>query len=133
METFVGVCKFKSFSKAADKLYITQPTVTSHIQNLEKELGTVLINRCGKNMSLTQAGSMLFKYAVDIIYTCEMAKFDLNSYRGKINGHLDISSSSVPRQYILPRILNEFISIYPDVTFSLKDKDSKQVVKNILN
>lgn len=133
METFVGVCKFKSFSKAADKLYITQPTVTSHIQNLEKELGTVLINRCGKNMSLTQAGSMLFKYAVDIINTCEMAKFDLNSYRGKINGHLDISSSSVPRQYILPRILNEFISIYPDVTFSLKDKDSKQVVKNILN
>ena len=133
METFVEVCKFKSFSKAADKLYITQPTVTSHIQNLEKELGTVLINRSGKNMTLTQAGSMLFKYAVDIINTCEMAKFDLNSYRGKINGHLDISSSSVPRQYVLPKILKEFTSIYPDVTFSLKDKDSKQVVKSILN
>lgn len=133
LETFVEVCKYKSFSKAAEKLYITQPTVTSHIQNLENELGTILINRSGKNMTLTQAGSMLFKYAVDIINTCEMAKFDLNSYRGKINGHLDISSSSVPRQYVLPKLLKEFTSLYPDVTFSLKDKDSKQVVKSILN
>ena len=133
LETFVEVCRFKNFSKAADKLYITQPTVTSHIQNLENELGTILINRSGKNMTLTHAGKILFKYAVDIINTCEMAKFDLNSYRGKINGHLDISSSSVPRQYVLPKILKEFTSIYPDVTFSLKDKDSKQVVKNILN
>lgn len=133
LETFVEVCKYKSFSKAAEKLYITQPTVTSHIQNLENELGTILINRSGKNMTLTQAGSMLFKYAVDIINTCEMAKFDLNSYRGKINGHLDISSSSVPRQYVLPKLLKEFTSLYPDVTFSLKDKDSKQVVRSILN
>ncbi|WP_077370057.1 selenium metabolism-associated LysR family transcriptional regulator [Anaerosalibacter sp. Marseille-P3206] len=133
LETFLEVCKYKSFSKAADKLFITQPTVTSHIQNLEKELGTVLINRTGKNMSLTQTGNILFKYALDIINTCEMAKFDLSSYRGKINGHLDISSSSVPRQYLLPKILKEFISIYPDVTFSLKDKDSKQVIKSILS
>ena len=76
LETFVEVCKYKSFSKAAEKLYITQPTVTSHIQNLENELGTILINRSGKNMTLTQAGSLLFKYAGDIINTCEMAKFD---------------------------------------------------------
>jgi DNA-binding transcriptional LysR family regulator len=132
LETFVEVSKLKSFSKAAEKLFITQPTVTSHIQNLEKELGTVLINRSGKNMTLTEAGSILYKYAINIINTCEMAKFDLDSYRGKVQGHLDICSSSVPRKYVLPSILKEFITIYPDVTFSLKDKDSKEVVKSIL-
>lgn len=133
LETFVEVCKLKSFSKAAEKLFITQPTVTSHIQNLERELGTILINRDSKNMTLTKAGSMFFKYAVDIINTCEMAKYDLNSYKGKITGHLDICSSSVPRQYVLPNLLEKFASIYPDVTFSIVNKDSKQVIQSILN
>ena len=51
LETFIEVVKHKSFSKAAEKLYLTQPTVTSHIQNLENELGAMLINRSGKHVS----------------------------------------------------------------------------------
>ncbi|MEY8302744.1 selenium metabolism-associated LysR family transcriptional regulator [Anaerosalibacter bizertensis] len=133
LETFVEVTNLKSFSKAAKKLYITQPTVTSHIQNLEKELGTILINRSGKNMSLTEAGDILYKYAINIINTCEMAKFQLASYKGKIQGHLEICSSSVPRKYVLPNILKEFVLKYPDVTFSLTDRDSKEVIRNILD
>lgn len=61
LETFIEVAKLKSFSKAANKLFITQPTVTNHIQNLEKELETVLINRMGKTISLTKAGELLYK------------------------------------------------------------------------
>lgn len=133
LETFVEVAKLKSFSKAAEKLYITQPTVTTHIQNLEKELGTILINRSSKNLSLTEAGNLLYKYALNIINTCEMAKFNLQSYKGKIQGHLEICSSSMPRKYVLPILLNEFMKTYPNVTFSLIDKDSKDVAKSILN
>lgn len=133
LETFVEVAKLKSFSKAAEKLYITQPTVTTHIQNLEKELGTILINRSSKNLSLTEAGNILYKYALNILNTCEMAKFNLQSYKGKIQGHLEICSSSMPRKYILPILLNEFMKTYPNVTFSLIDKDSKDVAKSILN
>jgi len=48
LETFIEVVKLKSFSKAAQKLFLTQPTVTSHIQNLENEVGTLLINRMKK-------------------------------------------------------------------------------------
>ncbi len=133
LETFIAVAKLKSFSKAAKKLFITQPTVTNHVQNLEKELGTILINRSGKNISLTEAGSMLYKYAINIINACEMAKFDLATYKGKIQGHLDLCSSSVPRKYVLPEILKSFTCKYPDVTFSLTDKDSKEVVESIIN
>lgn len=133
LETFVEVSKLKSFSKAAEKLFITQPTVTNHIQNLEKELGTLLINRFGKNITLTDAGNMLYKYAINILNSCEMAKFDLATYQGKIQGHLQIYSSSVPRKYLLPIIMSSFINTYPNVSFSISDKDSKNVVKGILD
>ncbi len=133
LETFIEVANLKSFSRAAEKLYITQPTVTNHIQNLEKELGTILINRSGKNISLTEAGKLLYKYAVNIINCCEMAKFDLASYKGRIQGHINIYSSSVPRKYILPNIITKFFNKYPDVTFSILDEDSKKVVNSIIN
>lgn len=132
LETFVTVVKLKSFSKAADKLFITQPTVTNHIQNLENELGTILINRNGKSISLTNAGNLLYKNALNIINSFEMTKFQLETFKGQIQGHLDIASSSVPRKYLLPALISEFLSNYPDVSFTVLDKDSKEVVSSIL-
>lgn len=132
LETFIQVARLKSFSKAAEKLFITQPTVTNHIQNLEQELGTVLINRSGKNVSLTDAGTLFYKHAVNIINSCEMAKFDLSSYKGSIRGHLYIYSSSVPRKYILPKILSDFAKKYPHVKYSLSNMDSKDIIDSIL-
>lgn len=132
LETFIEVVNLKSFSRAAEKLYITQPTVTNHIQNLEKELGSLLINRSGKKISLTDAGSLFYKYAINIVNSCEMAKFDLAAFKGRIQGHLHIYSSSVPRKYILPNIIESFIKKYPDVSFTLDDKDSKDVVNSVL-
>ncbi|MGF7056534.1 selenium metabolism-associated LysR family transcriptional regulator [Brassicibacter mesophilus] len=133
LETFIEVVKLKSFSKAAQKLFLTQPTVTSHIQNLENEIGTVLLNRSGKKISPTGAGNLLYKYALNIVNMRNMAQFDLGVYKGKIQGHLEISSSSIPRQYVLPYLLKEFTNKYPDVTFSLTDNDSKKVVENIID
>lgn len=133
LETFIEVAKLKSFSKAAEKLFITQPTVTNHIQNLEKELDTLLINRFGKKITLTDAGNLFYKYAINILNSCEMAKFDLASYQGRIQGHLHIFSSSVPRKYLLPTIIKNFLTTYPDVSFTISDKDSKKVIRGILD
>ena len=132
LETFIQVVKLKSFSKAAHKLYLTQPTITSHIQNLENELGTILLNRSGKAISPTGAGDLLYKYALNIVNMRNMAQFDLGVYQGKIQGHLDISISSIPRHYILPALLKDFINKYPEVTFSITDYDSKNVFDSII-
>lgn len=133
LETFVEVAKLKSFSKAADRLFITQPTVTNHIQNLEKELGSVLINRMGKTISLTKSGTLLYKNAMEILNAVEMTKFELDSFKGSIQGKLDIISSSVPRKYLLPGLIHNFLQKYPDVTFSISNNDSKDVVSKILD
>ncbi|MBB6215638.1 DNA-binding transcriptional LysR family regulator [Anaerosolibacter carboniphilus] len=133
LETFVTIAKLKSFSKAADFLFLTQPTISNHMQNLEKELGTILINRSNKRITLTNAGEILFTHAMDILNKKEQTLFSLEQFKGKIEGTLEIASSSIPEQYILPILLNSFHKFYPDVRFNVLHSDSEQVVTSILN
>ena len=67
LEAFVAVAKYKNFSKAARELFLTQPTVSAHIQNLEKELGTILFNRNNKCITLTKSGEILLENAISIL------------------------------------------------------------------
>ncbi len=133
LETFVAIAKFKSFSKAADSLFLTQPTISNHIQNLENQLGTILINRTNKKVTLTKAGEILFDHAMDILNKRELALFNLEQFKGKIEGTLEIATSTTPEQYILPQLLNSFHEIYPDVKYHLIHFDSLQVVDAIVN
>lgn len=133
LETFVTLAKLKSFSKAADYLYLTQPTISNHIQNLEEELKTVLVNRTNKNITLTKAGKLLYKHAVEILNKRESAIFSLNQFKGKIEGFLEISASTIPSQYFLPKLLCQFNKIYPDVKYNLKKYSTGGVIEKILN
>lgn len=133
LETFVQVVQSRSFSKAAEKLFITQPTVTNHIKNLEEEIGTLLLNRMGKKISLTNAGTILYNEALNIINSLQMIKHELSIYSKEIKGHLDIVSSSVPRKYLIPLIIDAFLKEYNNVTFSISDDDSQEVVNSILD
>lgn len=131
LETFVHIVKLQSFSKAAQKLYLTQPTVTSHIQSLEEELGTLILNRFGKKATPTEAGEILYKYALDLVNMRNMAQFDLSAYNGKIQGKLSVSASSIPRNYLLPKLLAGFMKKYPDISFEILERDSKSVMTDI--
>lgn len=133
LETFVAIAKFKSFSKAADYLFLTQPTISNHIQNLENQLGTILINRTNKKVTLTKAGEILYAHALDILNKREIALFNLEQFKGKIEGTLEIATSTTPEQYILPQLLNSFHKIYPDVKYHLLHFDSLQVVESIIS
>lgn len=132
LETFVAIAKLKSFSKAADCLFLSQPTISSHISNLEKELNTTLINRTNKKISLTKAGEILFQHAVNILNIREEAKYKLDEFNGKIVGNIEIASSTIPEQYIIPELICEFNKLYPDVSFNLLHYDSQQVVDGII-
>ncbi len=133
LETFVAVVKFKSFSKAAENLFITQPTVSNHILNLEKQLNTILINRTNKSITLTKAGVLFYKYAVEILNKRDNALFSLDQFKGKIEGILEISSSTIPEQYFLPKLLMKFNKIYPQVKYNLNKYDTSQVINSILS
>ncbi len=114
-------------------MYVTQPTITNNIQNLEKELGTKLINRKNKNMSLTESGEILYKYATDMMNIRDRALYDISKHKGSVEGNLEICASSIPEQYILPHIIKQFTATFPKITFTIKHRDSEQVIDDIMN
>ncbi|MCR1954330.1 selenium metabolism-associated LysR family transcriptional regulator [Clostridioides mangenotii] len=133
LEVFVAVVKHQSFSKAARELFLTQPTVSAHIQNLERELDTVLVNRSNKVITLTKSGEILYNHAIYILNNCKRAMYDIKEYSGKIEGIIDIACSSIPETYILPEFIKDFSASYPDVKFSISHYDSQYAISEILN
>ena len=133
LESLVHIIELKSFSNAAKKMFVTQPTISNNIMNLEKELETVLINRKNRNITLTESGEILYKYAKEILNTRDQAVYEIGKHEGKIEGILNIAASSIPEQYILPKIMKEFQKLYPGIIFNVKHRDSKQVIRELLN
>lgn len=133
IEAFVNAVKYKSFSKAADATFLTQPTISAHINNLENELGVTLVNRSGREITLTKQGKMFYPYAVDMLHTRSQALLSVQAKDGEMNGVLDIYSSSIPGQYYLPKLMGEFHRLYPNMRFFVEQSDSRTVMENILS
>lgn len=132
IEAFVNVVKYKSFSKAADACFLTQPTISAHISTLEKELGVPLLDRNGRGAVPTGQGKIFYKYAAAMLNTREKAALSIQGYTQDMKGVLEIQTSAVPGQYMLPELLAEFHQVFPEVRFYVLQSDSQEVSKNIL-
>lgn len=133
VEVFYFVAKFRSFSKAATALLLTQPTVSGHIKALEEALSLVLFDRLGRHIRLTQAGEVLYGYAKRLLSTKSAALQALQELQGGLRGALMIGSSSIPGQYILPTLLGQFVRRYPDITVTLNITDTLDTLERILH
>lgn len=133
LESFLKVVKHRSFSKAAKELYLTQPTISNNIQNLENELKTTLLDRKSKTITLTDSGKAFYEYAVELINLRDQAKSKIMNHSNKIEGKIEINASSIPEQYILPYIIKDFTEKYPNVSFIVTNKNSKDIVDHILH
>lgn len=128
LQSFVEVVNYQSFTKAADKLFISQPTVSAHITQLEEELNTKLIQRTTKSISLTAKGEEIYDYATKIL-GLRARMLDACSCHPKNIIH--IGASTIPSAYILPNILQEFGSITPDTYFSIHQSDSQGIINGL--
>jgi len=131
--SFVEVADLKSFSKASEKLFITQPAVTSQIQKLEQELTTNLFDRSGKTVCLTPTGQIFYKYAKEMINIKSFATYEINQLKDKLNGTLVISADSSLQQYFLPKLIKDFLYLYPNVYFEINGGDNRSVIREIEN
>ena len=129
LEIFLQVAQLHSFSKAAEALYLTQPTVSAHVAALEDELGTRLVVRSTKELRLTAPGRVLSRYAAEILGLCQRAAQDVRTAASAISGTLSIAASTVPSQYLLPQVLPLLRQRYPDVFFQIRQGDSSQVTQ----
>lgn len=133
LEVFASVVKHGNFSRAAHALYLTQPTVSSHIDLLEKSLGVALFERQHRRAVLTSAGRVFYPYAISALRTVEEGQKSVQRFQQDISGMVTIAASSTPGIYLLPRFLDSFLQLYPDVRFDIMLVNSVQVVEKLLN
>ena len=108
LNVFCKVVENKSFSKAGDAIFISQPTVSSHIKYLEDYFGCVLIDRLGKEACPTKAGELLYEYSKKLLALRDETESAMSNLIGKVKGRLAIGGSTIPGEFILPGIIGEF-------------------------
>jgi DNA-binding transcriptional LysR family regulator len=127
LEIFVKVAELGSFSRAAQALSLTQPTVSEHVRSLEDELGVQLLDRLGRGASTTRAGQLLFGYAQRILALSREARQAIDQFQGRLSGELIVGGSTIPGEYVLPALIGQFKAKQADISIVLLIGDSRQV------
>lgn len=133
IEAFVNVVRFKSFSRAADATFFTQPTISTHISSLEKELNTKLLDRKGRTVEMTPQGQKFYKYAVEMVNARAQAIDALDGGVDNIDGVLELQTSTVPGISFLPNLISKFNKEHPNTQFYVEVNDSKETIAKILD
>jgi len=133
LHIFCKVVDLKSFSLAGRAVHLSQPTVSSHIKDLEDHLECRLIDRLAKEALPTKAGQLLYRYAKRLIALRDETESAMAAFKGKIKGSLSLGGSTIPGAFILPKIIGAFTARFPEVNISLTIGDTKQVVEAILS
>ncbi|MDA8442952.1 MAG: LysR substrate-binding domain-containing protein [Peptococcaceae bacterium] len=131
LKIFLTVAEEKSFSRAADELYLSQPGVSSQIRNLENELGTRLISRSSKHVELTPSGEIMYRYAQDLLRLYNLAVEDINRIRNVVSGTLKIGASFTIGEYILPKVLAQTTAKYPNLDIVVTIANTEEIFQNL--
>ena len=129
LESFVAVVVYRSFTEAAKQLYISQPTISIHIQALEKELESKLITRTTKSIELTKRGEELYECAVKML---DLRDGLLDKWRSSDEKIVRLGVSTIPSAYILPEFLPQFCKEHPEIFFHSTQSDSRGIIEGIM-
>ena len=128
LESFAAVVRLRSFTRAAEQLYISQPTISTHIRALEEELNMRLILRTTKSIEVTPEGQKLYEYAVNILQLRDRMMQECSADAKRI---IHLGASTIPSAYILPEILPQFGGRYANTFFVIHQSDSKGVLEGL--
>ena len=132
LNIFCKVIELKSFSRAGKAVHLSQPTISSHIKDLEDHFECRLIDRLSKEAIPTKAGELLYDYAKRMLALRDETETALAEYNGKIRGRLLIGGSTIPGTYLMPQLIGDFKRKYPDVIVSLVIGDTDYIIERIL-
>ena len=133
LEVFVAIAETLSFSKGAEKTFITQSTASQHIQGLEDELGIRLFDRGRGGALLTEAGKLFFGRARKILSECEESRSAIRRFLGMEDVVLRVGASNIPATWLIPAVLGQFMKQCGKVRLEVTQGDSRSVVKQLVN
>jgi DNA-binding transcriptional LysR family regulator len=132
LKAFCLLAEMKSFSRAAEAKFITQSAMSHLIKNLEDDMGTKLINRHPKTISLTPAGKVFYEHAKSILDLYRSMEDDVYSTVGKVKGTLYIGASPTVATYLLSQAFYGFLKKYPEVSIEVSVSKTEKII-DILN
>lgn len=132
LEVFCKVVELRSFTKAAEAVLLSQPTISEHIRTLEETLGEKLLDRMGREVFPTPAGQILYRYAQKMLRLREEAIQAIATYKGELSGQLILGASTIPGTYILPQIIGSFKSQHPSIQLMLRISSSGKIAEALL-
>ncbi len=131
LRVFVSVFKNRSFSRAAEELHLTQPTISDHMMALETELKCRLFDRLARKIVPTKEAETLNNQAIEIIEKMDNITDLLYQFNKEMTGHIVIGASTIPGTYILPEIVASFLKNHPAVLFEIPVSDSRDIIRRI--
>lgn len=131
LKAFIAVAENRSFSIAAERVFVTQPAISKRIATLESQLGTALFDRIGRQIQLTEAGRALLPRAQKIINEVEDSRRAIANLSHKVEGKLRIGTSHHIGLHRLPSVLRQYIQRYPDVELDLRFMDSEEACRAV--
>ncbi len=134
-EVFLEVARQLSFTKASQVLFISQPAITKHIQQLEEEYKTSLFERKGNSIVLSEAGAILFEALTKAKAIEKQLEYEISTHRDQrhVKGELKLGASTTVALYIIPPILSGFRNKHADVRMSLLNRNSENIIKALLD
>jgi DNA-binding transcriptional LysR family regulator len=132
LKIFSAVYRLKSFTGASKELNISQPTISEHVKNLEKELACQLFDRLGRSIIPTAEGELLFPRAQQLLDSLSRLKDDLASSSDKLRGEIALGASTIPGTYIIPAMVVDFTRQHPEVIFEVIIDDTARIIDRVL-
>ena len=132
LEALIHLVEERSFSRAAKKMHLTQPSLTKHIRNVEEILGAKIVNRSSRGIALTPEGRVLYDYARRIVKLREEARDRVLRLREEEAGDIRIAASTIPATYILPYAIGGFRKKHPRIRTTVRTADSGDVIETVL-
>jgi DNA-binding transcriptional LysR family regulator len=133
MEIFCRVVELKSFSRAAEAVFLTQASVSERIAGLENSIGVRLLDRLGRQIVPTRAGELLYTHATRLLEMKKTARLEMEGFLGLKQGEINIGGSTIPGEYILPKIIGRFYDKYPFISVKLTISDTTEIERLVQN
>lgn len=129
LQSFVAVVDYGSFTKASEKLFISQPTISTHIRMLEDEFQSCLLVRTTKSIELTPRGQEFYECAVSIL---SLKNHLIESWTNESRNVIHMGASTIPSTYLLPELLPAYKKLCPETYFNIHQSDSQGILDKIL-
>lgn len=132
LQVFEAVARLRNFSRAGEELFLTQSTVSTQIKNLSDAVQYPLVEQIGKEVHLTEAGTLLHKAGKDILHILENTDMALANLKELKQGKLRLASVTTAKHFV-PEVLGRFSQLYPEIEMSLTIQNRKTILQRLNN